>query len=142
MQAAFLSALFGKLGALWQFSIPGTTKILDKNSAPYFRSTREAQFGKTMEELEPSGAARAEEWEKVKKGFSTIDSWLQAGKAEGPFVLGAQPGFADFQVAAFLVWLRTIWGEDSVEWKDIKTWNEGRWLAYVDALKKYQTILI
>ncbi|RDB16096.1 Glutathione S-transferase-like protein ustS [Hypsizygus marmoreus] len=141
LQHVFISAYMPTLAPLWQFALPATNKILNPRSEEYFRRTREATFGKTLEDLVPSGAAREVEWAKVKSGYDVVDGWLQKNKASGPYFLGKEHTFADFVVASFTIWLKKIWGEDSPEWKDIKTWNEGRWDAFLKELEKYETIL-
>jgi len=94
-----------------------------------------------METLTPTGPARDVEWAKVKAGLSIVDGWLQAAKEDGPYFGGKTPCLSDFVVGARLMWYKLIFGEDSPEWTDILTWNEGRWAAYVGALKPYETVL-
>ncbi|RDB26472.1 Glutathione S-transferase-like protein ustS [Hypsizygus marmoreus] len=89
----------------------------------------------------PEWRGGEEEWAKVKAGFDVVDGWLQKNKASGPYFLGKEHTFADFVVASFTLWLKKILGEDSPEWKDIKTWNEGRWDAFLKELEKYETIV-
>lgn len=88
----------------------------------------------------PTGAARDVEWAKVKDGFNVVDGWLQASKEDGPYALGQTPGFVDFFIGARLTWFRLVFGEDSEEWKDITSWNEGRWAAFAEGLKKYEAV--
>lgn len=97
-------------------------------------------FGKKIEEMSPTGAGRDEEWAKLKKGFGIVDGWLQKGKADGPYFLGNELFFADFVVGGRLVWIRQILREDSSEWNDIKTWNEGTWGVYVEGLRRYENV--
>ena len=47
--------------------------------------------------------------------------------------------FADFVLAVFLMWFKIIWGEDSVEWKDLESWDEGRWAALHRSMEKYES---
>jgi len=126
--------------ALLLFAMPATHRILTSGSEGYFRFHREKAFGKTMETLTPTGPARDVEWAKAKAGLSVMDGWLQAGKDEGPYFTGKTPSFADFVVGARLMWIRQIFGEDSPEWTDMKTWNDGRWAAYAEGLKPYETV--
>ncbi|KAF8079137.1 hypothetical protein FPV67DRAFT_1467644 [Lyophyllum atratum] len=141
LQNAFTNAFFATGMPALQFAMPATHRILTSGSDAYFRLHREKAFGKTMETLTPTGPARDEEWAKVKAGLSTVDGWLQAAKAEGPYFGGKTPCFSDFFVAARLMWYRQIFGENSPEWTDIKTWDEGRWAAYVESLKPYETVV-
>ncbi|KAF8074134.1 hypothetical protein FPV67DRAFT_788840 [Lyophyllum atratum] len=141
LQHAFLSAFSPSLGALWQFALPATHTILNPASEEYFRRTREQVFGKKMEDIPPTGSARDEEWAKVKAGFDTVNGWLEKGKANGPYFLGKEPAFVDFVVASFILWFKKIWGADSSQWKDIMSWNEGRWESFMNGLEKYEAVL-
>lgn len=139
LQHMFNDAFSTTVLPLLQFAIPATHKNLNPASEVYFRLQREKIFGKTMETLTPTGAAREVEWAKVRKGFETVDGWLQKGKMDGPWFLGQQPSFVDFVVGARLMWIRQIFGESSPEWTDIKTWNEGRWATFMEGIAKYES---
>ena len=142
LQYAFLDKFFSSVVPLLRFALPPSYWMLNKESDAYFRTTREAMFGMTMENMAPTGAEREMEWAKVKAVFNTVDGWLQSAKADGPYLLGGGPGFADLVVASFVLWMKNIWGDGSVEWEDIKTWNEGRWVKYLDGLKAYQAVTV
>ncbi|KAF9479948.1 hypothetical protein BDN70DRAFT_878247 [Pholiota conissans] len=132
--------LYGNnLAALWSFSLPASCFKLNPPSAAYFRETREATFGKTMEDLIPKGEEGVKEWAKYKEGLGKVDAWY--AKTSGPFLMGDTVSWADFVVAAYIVWLRIIWGEDSKEWKDITSWHDGRWKGLIENLKKYETVV-
>jgi hypothetical protein len=70
--------------------------ILSPASGDYFRRTREARFGRKLEELAPAGEERVEAWKQIKNhdGFDIVDGWLQ--KNEGSYALGEQVFFVDF----------------------------------------------
>ena len=139
LQHMFSDVYLTTLIPFFQFLMPAVHKILNPAGQAYFRPQREKRFGKTLETLTPTGAAREEEWAKVRKGFNTVDGWLQKGKMEGPWFLGQQHSFADFVVGGWLMCIRQTFGESSPEWTDIKTWNEGRWAAFVEGIKKYES---
>lgn len=142
-QYFFVDAVMSMIGPMWQFVLPGTRRMLIPRSEVYFRQTREAQYfgGMSMEEVEPQGERRKAEWEKLKGLFQMLDGWMQEGKADGPYVMGSSPSFADFFLAATFQWLRNILGDDNPEWKDILTWQEGRWAVYAQHLQKYETVV-
>jgi len=48
------------------------------------------------------------------------------------------PSSGDIDLASCLNRLRVIWGDDSQQWKDISSWNNGRWAAIIEAMKKYE----
>lgn len=141
LQHAFVSAFMPTLSALWQFALPAVNTILNPPSQEYFRRTREVVFGKKLEDVIPTGRAAEEEWAKVKAGFDIVDGWLQKGEVDGPYLYGQEPVFADFVVASFILWVRKLWGADSQKWKDIMSWNDGRWEALIQGLEKYETIV-
>lgn len=54
--------------------------------------------------------------------------------------MGKDPTFADFAVVSLVISFKKIWGPDSSKWKDVSSWNNGRWGALVKALEKYETM--
>lgn len=139
LQLAALYAYDQALEPLWQFAVPATNKILNPHSEQYFRRTRELIFGKTMEDLSPTGKDREVEWAKVKEAFGIVDAWLQ--KSDGPYFMGNTICFIDLVVASFIIWSRKVFGEASAEWADLRTWNDGRWGKLMDGLEKYAKIV-
>lgn len=137
LNAAFEEAVRGNLGSLFKFAVPATNYKLNPKSEAYFRATREFVFGTTMEKLAPTPENRAEEWKKVELEFEKISNWF--GK-DALFIMGDAPTFADFELAAVLMWCRSIFGVESQQWKDIVTWQTGRWGKMMKALDKYETI--
>jgi glutathione S-transferase len=138
LQHAFIDVHGRMLTALWQFAVPQSNTILNPRSEEYFRRTREITFGAKLEDVVPKGKERELQWAKVRAEFARIDAWYQKGKDDGPYLLGDHICFADFVYVAFALWMKKVWGEESAEWKDVKTWNEGRLIALVDALSKYE----
>lgn len=45
--------------------------------------------------------------------------------------MGDTPVWADLPVVALLIVQRRAFGKDSDQWKDITSWNGGRWLTLV-----------
>jgi glutathione S-transferase len=68
----------------------------------YFRETREKRLGRTLEE---GCAGREERLEQVRAGFQALRMTLALGQ---PFLSGEQPGYADYMVAGFLLWIASI----------------------------------
>lgn len=119
------------------FIIPVTCLRLNPVSAEYFRRTREISYGKKLEDVIPTGT---EEWRKVEQGMDKLHSYLVSTDDKGPYMLGDTISWSDLMISSYLYWLKVIWGEDSKEWKDIASWNGGRWEAHSNALKKYHTV--
>jgi len=141
LQKAFRATFDRNVEAVRPFIIPAANSKLNPVSEEYFRRTREISFGKRLEDVVPSGNARIEEWGKFEKGLARIDSYWALTDKQGPYMLGDTISWSDFELFGFLYWLRLIWGEDSKEWKDVASWNGGRWEAHINALQKYQTVV-
>jgi glutathione S-transferase len=132
--AAFDEAMLIHLSPMYQFSLPKSLFILNDASTDYFRTTREAQFGKTFQEVLPTGERAEVEWKKIEAGWEHIAKWYKDGDL---FIAGEAPTFADFKLMGFLFWTKRVWGEESGEYKRILDTSAGRWRRFVDALKKY-----
>ncbi|KAF9484208.1 hypothetical protein BDN70DRAFT_872912 [Pholiota conissans] len=127
------------LAALWQFIVPVVCVRLNPASQGYFRTTREAIFGKNMDDVVPKGDLVTTEWAKVKEGMGKVD--VLYSKTNGPYLMGDALSWGDVVVAAHLAFMRAIWGEDSQEWRDISSWHDGRWKRVVDDFEKYATVV-
>ncbi|KAI0632208.1 hypothetical protein C8Q77DRAFT_1059646 [Trametes polyzona] len=140
LHAAFNYAFRAPLMAdLMPVIIPETCVRLLPRSEAYFRRTREVYFGAKLEELAPPGPKREQHWAAVRKAFSTFANWLKVA-GDKPFFLGDRIGYADITIASFLIWIRVIYGENSKEWADIKTWDDGRWAKFLEGFAKYETV--
>ncbi|KAF5328331.1 hypothetical protein D9619_013355 [Psilocybe cf. subviscida] len=138
LQHATFTAYDDNLAALWFTVLPDTNNILNPASEAYFRRTREKAFGKKMEELEAKGEEGVKEWKRYESGLKKIaDAYATSS---GPFFMGDTPCYADLFVAAYLIWQRLVWGENSKKWKDVASWQGGRWAKLLKDLSKYETI--
>ncbi|OSC97239.1 glutathione transferase FuA class [Trametes coccinea BRFM310] len=109
-----------------------TTESLTPRSEAYFRAAHD---------ITDPGPKREEHWNGFKKALQTFAQWLDAdGTGNRLFFLGNKIGYADITHAAFLIWIRIVLGADSKEWKDITTWDGGRWARFMDAFAKYETV--
>ncbi|CAA7266718.1 unnamed protein product [Cyclocybe aegerita] len=140
LQAAFDAAFMANLGELWAFALPAACVRLNPVSEEYFRRTRKAVYGKTMEEMVPKGEEAVRAWKGFEEGLGKVDAWYQKNRGKGNYLLGETLSWGDIAVAGFLIWLRIIWGEESREWKDIESWHGGRWKALIESLKEYETV--
>ncbi|CAA7271308.1 unnamed protein product [Cyclocybe aegerita] len=141
LQAVFTEVFRAKLAPLWAFILPSICTILNPRSEEYFRRTREATFGKALEELLPKGEVAVAEWAKYRDALTEVDKWYAKNGGKGPYLLGETFSWGDLVVAGYTVWLRIIWGEDSPKWKDVESWNGGRWKTLIDSLKEYETVV-
>ena len=104
---------------------------LNPYSQEYFRRTREARFGK-LEDVAPEGSEkRAKHWKAVEDGLHMLKGWIEADGTEKLFFTGESIAYADVTVAAFLTWIKTVFGEGSKEWRDVMEWDDGRWARFM-----------
>ncbi|TFK35272.1 hypothetical protein BDQ12DRAFT_635314 [Crucibulum laeve] len=141
LQHAFLSAHSITLQPLWCFFLPVVPTKLSSESREYYIRKHSAGWGKSLLDIGPTGDERVQEWRKVKQGFDVVDGWLQKNGNKGTFIMGELPIFVDFVVGGFLTFLRSIFGEESEEWRDIISWHDGRWERFLEALKEYQDVV-
>ncbi|EKM76382.1 hypothetical protein AGABI1DRAFT_108910 [Agaricus bisporus var. burnettii JB137-S8] len=133
LQAAFYAQFYPVIHPMMQFLLPNAISILKPASVDYFIRARGEAFGELM--IEPKGEQRVEAWKQVQAAFDTLHGWLN--KSPGPYFMGETVTFADFVLGGLLYTLVLIWGENSPEWKDIMTWNNGRWAAFKESLEPY-----
>ncbi|KAG6836239.1 hypothetical protein H0H93_009931 [Arthromyces matolae] len=138
LQHAFVDAFLSKVEPVFQFTMPRAWAIMNPPSQEHFRRRREAAFGKTLEQIVPTGDRAAQEWSKLRSGLDFVAEWMDKGDTDGPFFMGHEPVFADFVVGSFIRFIRAIFGVDSPQWKDISTWKEGKWIALIDRLQKFE----
>jgi len=135
LQVAFVEAFRGQIIPLFNFIIPTSCLKLNAPSEQYYRPLREKWAGKPIGDISPKGEAAVVEWAKVKDGFANVDAWYAKNGGEGPFILGETASWGDIVVASYLSWLRIVLGPDCQQWKDISSWNSGRWGRIAEALK-------
>ena len=120
------------------FIIPVVASKLNPRSEEYLQLREISYEGQRV--VAPTGEARIEEWSKFKKGIDIVYSSLVMTDKKGRYMMGDTISWSDFVLFGFLSFFKIIWGEESEEWKDIVSWNGGRWEAHVDALNKYNTL--
>ncbi|KAI0768784.1 hypothetical protein BD413DRAFT_605226 [Trametes elegans] len=119
--------------------LTATNGNLNPRSEAYFRAAREAVLGR-LEALAPPGPKRDAHWRGLREAMRTIAGWLEADGRPKPFFLGERIAYADVTVAAWLLWLRILLGEDSPEWKELVTWDGARWARLAEMFKAYEAV--
>ena len=113
--------------------------LINRVSAPaaqHIRTIREAQFGKTLEEVSTEEAVR-QQWKEFESGFTNISGFYK--EAGTPFLSkGDAPMWADLIVGSRLISQKFVYGEDSKEWKAILEWDGGLWKKLLEALQVYE----
>ncbi|RMJ25502.1 Glutathione S-transferase, partial [Aspergillus sp. HF37] len=111
-------------------AIPPAAEILDPRSRAYFVETRSAFFGKPLADVRPKDPSEVQKiTEDMKAEMEPLAQMLRGqtpDKKTGPFFEGANPGFADFVVVSFLVWLERV---DRELWAELCGVGEGEFRA-------------
>jgi len=141
IQRGFFAGYASRLAPIEPFILPRVNLKLNAASEVYFRRTRELYFGKRLEDAIPTGEEGAKAWKQLEDGLTVVAGWLKVNGATGPFVMGDTASFADCVLAAYTLWMKLIFGEDSKEWKDIKSWDEGRWEKVIEVMKDYSAVV-
>ena len=144
LQAAFEAAFIKAVTPHMQMLImPVGRERLHDASKEYYRKARESEWGGKMGEWAPAGSeARARHWEGLEKAMGVVKGWLEVDGQERKFFMGDAPTFADMVVGARLMWMKTVLGEDSDEWKTVEKWHGGRWAQLLDDLQPYADVKV
>ncbi|KAF8990472.1 hypothetical protein BDQ17DRAFT_1402009 [Cyathus striatus] len=140
LQNAFITAFSTIIPPVRPFILPKIAAVLSPRSEEYYTRTRTIWFGKNLQDIVPQGGEREQEWGKFQKNLSKASEWFENNGGKGPYLMGDTISFADFVLAGYLLYLKISWGEESTEWKDIKSWDNGQWDNFVDEFKKYETV--
>lgn len=105
-------------------------------AAEHIRKVREAQFGKTLEQVSTEEAVR-QQWEGLENGYKNLSEFYK--KAGTTFLSkGDTPAWADLVAGSWLMCPKFIYGEDSKQWKSILEWDGGLWKGMNEALQVYE----
>ncbi|KAI0030126.1 hypothetical protein K488DRAFT_54903 [Vararia minispora EC-137] len=127
-------------GSLVPLQLLANTQQMNESSGVFFRRTREKMYGMTLEELAPEGPKRAALIRGVLDGLHVVGTWFDE-ESSGPFVTGALPCFADLELAANLLWLQIVSGEDAGSpWASVIEADGGRWARYMKEFEKWEQV--
>lgn len=112
------------------------SETVSPESATFIKELREAAFGDTLVNLAKNPQSH---WDAYKDAFSSVLLPIYE-KAEGNFLKGSEPSWADFVTASALLSIKLLYGADSLEWKYIGTWDDGRWVKLIKDLEPYGSI--
>ncbi|KAG1739981.1 hypothetical protein EDB19DRAFT_1895386 [Suillus lakei] len=140
LMAALEAGVIGGIGSILPYQLAISCYILNPSSEKYFRATREATYGKKIEEFSPAGTQRDADWAKAKEGLVAVNDWLSKNGG-GKFVMGNTVSYADGILGAWLTWIKITNGDSSAAWKDFASWHGGRWGTYITNLKPFATVL-
>lgn len=108
-------------------------ETISPDSAAFIKKLREQAFGDTLVNLAKNPQSH---WDAYKHAFSSVLLPIYQ-KAEGVFLKGNEPSWADFVTASALLSIKLLYGTDSKEWKYIETWDDGRWAKLIKDLEPY-----
>ncbi|KZS96331.1 hypothetical protein SISNIDRAFT_407139 [Sistotremastrum niveocremeum HHB9708] len=121
---------------LFPVLLRNTTYGLNPPSAEFYRRTREAWLGKTLEEYMPIGPKSEEALDKVKKNLTKLAAFLDQNATEENeqpmFIMGDQLSYGDLVLAGIFMWFK-ISSEEHI-WNRIKDCNDGRWARLLQTI--------
>ena len=136
-EIAYCKYFLGGVGPKWPKSIyPRVYETISPEAATYFKESKEEAYGQTLENMAKSSQSYLDEY---RDAYGTVALPIYE-KAEGVFLKGSEPGWADFLTASFLLAIKLVYGVESKEWKFIETWHEGRWVKLIKDLGPYAYI--
>jgi len=124
------------------------SKMMTERSLGYYLEINARSFApKKLEEVAPKGSDEEEElWKQLGAEMQKIGEWVDLTK--GPYVMGETVSFADFVLAAALMWARRAWsagcgggGESSKEWERVCNIDGGRWKRFMMLLEEYEQVV-
>ncbi|KAF9441756.1 hypothetical protein P691DRAFT_812082 [Macrolepiota fuliginosa MF-IS2] len=135
LQFAFAEVHDFKFGPGWPLIAPAVAKILNPHSAEYFIRTRSERFGKPLDELITTEEERLRTLAKFQTEFwAIIEGWYS--KTQGPFLMGGIVSYADFIIASDVRFLAAVWGEESKNWEEFRSWHDGKWVKLRDEVDR------
>ncbi|KAK7045882.1 hypothetical protein VNI00_007313 [Paramarasmius palmivorus] len=135
LQQAFLDAFLEKaILPLIPLAHSRIVNLMNPASAEHHRKETEQNYGVPFDDIEPKGEECVKSWKKAEDGYGVVDSWLKDAR----YVMGEQVSFADFWAAGSVVWIGSLWGEDSEEYKRVCKWHGGRWARLAKDLESYE----
>ena len=108
-------------------------ETISPESAAFIKELREQAFGDTLVNIAKNPQSH---WDAYKDAFTNVALPVYEN-AEGIFLKGSEPGWADFVTASLLLSVKLLYGEESKEWKYIETWDGGRWVKLIKDLEPY-----
>ncbi|KAH8104646.1 hypothetical protein BXZ70DRAFT_601944 [Cristinia sonorae] len=120
--------------------------FLNPCNETHYRGSREQWFGMKLEEVAPPGSeVEMKVWKEVENGFKKVATWYDIEKDQdggsGLFIEGGQtPGYADFLLAARMMWIEITLG-DTEAWARIKNLDGGRWARFLEQFNQYNVVL-
>ncbi|KAK1228160.1 hypothetical protein PQX77_008793 [Marasmius sp. AFHP31] len=88
------------------------------------------EFAEANQVTRPTPEEVSEAFRDGKAQFTNFNGILNGGAPLREFVMGGKPTFADFGLAAFIYPAKFLYGVESDEWKEMRTWANG-WVGWL-----------
>lgn len=131
LQKAFQEVVEAKLQiGIFLYTVMQTSSQMNPRSREWYRRTREAELGRTLEEVGPEGSEeRVRLWKNIIDVFSQVSLWMKENEEGTVFVCGKRPTFSDFVIVSHLTWVKRVLGPQSKEYQELMTANGGIWAS-------------
>ena len=77
------------------------------------------------------------QWDAYKEVYGSVVLPIYEKAGGGGFLKGNEPGWADFVMASWTLFIKLLYGAESKEWKYAETWPDGRWTGLIKDLEPY-----
>ncbi|KAK7033914.1 hypothetical protein VNI00_012538 [Paramarasmius palmivorus] len=111
---------------------------------PLLEKANDEIFAKGVERVYGPLVPMSDEEKKVTWGVvkATLDDISKYYKEGQVFLTGDKPIFADFSFIPVFFWVKVLFGSESEEWKEMASWNGGRWAKMLDAIQYKSTEVV
>ena len=79
------------------------------------------------------------QWDACKEVYGSVALPIYE-KAEGVFLKGNEPGWPDFVMASWTLFIKLLYVAESKEWRYAEAWHNGRWTKLINDLEPYAHI--
>ncbi|KAK7018082.1 hypothetical protein VNI00_018401 [Paramarasmius palmivorus] len=134
LQWAFGDAILLRLYRFWGWVRP---LMIEKAHNKEFLKGVEKAYGPPMPPM--SDEEKKATWGVVKAALDDISKYYKEGQL---FLTGDKPIYADFSFIPIFFVVKTLFGNDSEEWKEVASWNGGRWAKMLDAAQYMSTEVV
>ncbi|EUC55845.1 glutathione transferase, putative [Rhizoctonia solani AG-3 Rhs1AP] len=114
----------------------GRSGFLDDRGEEYYRRTRQARFGKSLEQLADEGR---QSWGQVRETWDAFGRLIDINEEPNeavPFVMESQISYADLLLVAVFCWVKRAENSDKGLWEEMSQWQGGRWKNLWEAVEK------
>jgi len=136
---SFVDTLGRRLqAAIFPLLAARNANILFPESRHEWAALRARWLGSQLADLTRTEAQRAELLDALLGVLDEIDSF--GARRAGEFLLDNQVSCCDVVVAATLVWMCKVSGEESAEWVAVMTANGGRWRWLMERFAEWEAV--